>query len=50
MINPLSQEEIAAALIDALKGGLKSNPETALRFAFPNFASHVDALLHDVFS
>jgi phosphatidylinositol alpha-1,6-mannosyltransferase len=48
LIDPLSQEEIAAALIDALNGRIASAAEAAQRFSFPNFAAHVDALVRNL--
>jgi len=45
LIDPLSREEIAAALIDALNAGVPSGADAARRFAFTNFADHVDALV-----
>lgn len=48
LVAPLSQEQIVAALIDALNGGQKPFPEAGQRFAFQNFVSHVDALLQSL--
>jgi phosphatidylinositol alpha-1,6-mannosyltransferase len=45
MINPDDIEAIALAIVDALKGRLPANPAAARRFAFENFARHVDQLV-----
>jgi len=45
LIDPLSQDEIVAALIDGLRGRRLSGLDAVQRFSFPNFATHVDALV-----
>jgi phosphatidylinositol alpha-1,6-mannosyltransferase len=45
IIDPGSQDEIVTALIDALQGPRSSDPDAVQRFSFPNFATHVDAIV-----
>jgi phosphatidyl-myo-inositol dimannoside synthase len=47
LIDPLSHDEIVAALIDGLRGGRPSGLDAVQRFSFPNFAAHVDALVRN---
>jgi phosphatidylinositol alpha-1,6-mannosyltransferase len=48
LVDPLSQKEIAEALVDALNERAPLGAEPALRFAFANFADHVDALVRQL--
>lgn len=45
MLDPDDTEGLAAAVNNALSGNTKSAPDAVLRFAFSNFAHHVDALV-----
>ncbi|MCC3244471.1 glycosyltransferase family 4 protein [Methylocystis sp. WRRC1] len=45
LIDPMSIDEIGGALLDVLHGRAPIDPHAAQRFSYPNFASHVDALL-----
>ena len=45
LINPMSIEEIAGSLIDALRERWSGELQAARRFSYRNFADHVDALL-----
>lgn len=46
-IDPARQEQIVTALNDALAGRLGTNPSEVQRFAFSNFAAHVDELVRN---
>lgn len=48
LIDPMSQEQIIAAVVDGVGGRLKSNPDAAQRFSFSNFEAHIDALMQDL--
>src|SRR5262249_44550448 len=48
LINPESHEQVTAALIYALQGGLGGIIAGVKRFSFGNFAQHVDELIHDI--
>jgi phosphatidylinositol alpha-1,6-mannosyltransferase len=48
LINPLSHEEIVEALVEALNQRVLHSAEAAERFAFANFADHVDALVRQL--
>jgi phosphatidylinositol alpha-1,6-mannosyltransferase len=48
LIDPLSQQEIAEALVEALNERAPSDAEAARRFAFANFSDHVDALVRQL--
>ena len=45
LIDPDSRAQLAAAMIAGLEGRLTINPAGAARFAFANFARHVDELV-----
>ncbi len=47
VIDPRSQDQIVIALNDALAGRLGGNPLEVQRFAFQNFATHVDELVRN---
>ena len=47
LIDPDSHDQIVAAIIDAFEGRLQSQPEGVQRFAFKNFAKHVDELVRN---
>jgi phosphatidylinositol alpha-1,6-mannosyltransferase len=48
LINPASKDELVSALMDALRGRIPINPEEAKRFAYENFATHVDQLVRSI--
>lgn len=48
MIDPGDHDALAGALEHALSGPAKMDSQAAQRFAFRNFASHVDALVRDL--
>lgn len=45
LVDPDSEQEIAVALVEALSGGSASQPAAVQRFAFQQFATHVDRLV-----
>lgn len=47
-IDPEDATELADAIVDALGGGLLSQPEAVERFATKHFAKHVDELMHSL--
>jgi phosphatidylinositol alpha-1,6-mannosyltransferase len=47
LIDPRSQDEIVAALIDGLQGRLSSSVDAVQRFSVTNFATHVDSLVRN---
>jgi phosphatidyl-myo-inositol dimannoside synthase len=48
LVDPESREQVAAALICALQGGLAANVAGVRRFSFGNFARHIDELIQDI--
>ncbi len=47
-IDPVNAEDLTAALAGALEGRQTGNPDAAHRFAFSNFARHVDDLVRQL--
>jgi phosphatidyl-myo-inositol dimannoside synthase len=48
LVDPESHEQVTAALISALQGGLAANVAGVRRFSFGNFSRHVDELIQDI--
>jgi phosphatidylinositol alpha-1,6-mannosyltransferase len=48
LVDPASQDEIIAAVVEALEGRSRGDPVEVYRFRFENFARHVDDLVRSL--
>jgi glycosyltransferase involved in cell wall biosynthesis len=47
-VDPEDEDALVAALVDALKGAQRGSSASVKRFAFENFAHHVDDLVRSL--